>query len=278
MSLEREAATRLIVAEQRGVEAISYINRRYIELQNEVNLELYSLGDATDSSKYLKLQEVLEELKAEVRSLERKKKSAVEDCLEFCLLAGYYISLYDLYKLGYEIDYSKSVEYNPGLLFDNKTYTARIATDYTWLVYNIEMLFKQRLLANRELYDSLDAIDRLITRSRNSNNQTLVESYVNLYFNFGKQAAYEDAEVDRYVFSAILDDRTTEACRELDGRTFRVADAEPFVNFPPIHFRCRSTTYPLTIGGSNAPTSLEEFLKKFDNLSDEQLNILLSYY
>jgi SPP1 gp7 family putative phage head morphogenesis protein len=51
--------------------------------------------------------------------------------------------------------------------------------------------------------------------------------------------------IEAYQFSAILDDRTTDVCRELDGQIFEKGD---FLNTitPPLHFNCRSLLVPVT--------------------------------
>ena len=54
--------------------------------------------------------------------------------------------------------------------------------------------------------------------------------------------AYEECGVEWYEFLATLDGRTSEACRELDGKHFKVKDAMPGKNYPPMHPNCRSTT------------------------------------
>lgn len=50
--------------------------------------------------------------------------------------------------------------------------------------------------------------------------------------------------IEAFVYSAILDGRTTELCRTLNGRIFTREDVQGFV--PPNHFNCRSTLHPVT--------------------------------
>ncbi len=57
-----------------------------------------------------------------------------------------------------------------------------------------------------------------------------------------QRAAYEGCDADLYDFVAVLDLRTSEICRSLDGQTFRVEDMEPGKNCNPMHPFCRSTT------------------------------------
>ena len=60
--------------------------------------------------------------------------------------------------------------------------------------------------------------------------------------NAAELKSYEEADIDKYEFMATLDQRTSEACQDLDGRVFAVKDAKPGKNMPPMHPYCRSTT------------------------------------
>ncbi|COT72476.1 phage protein [Streptococcus pneumoniae] len=51
----------------------------------------------------------------------------------------------------------------------------------------------------------------------------------------------EDGE---YTYVAKLDNKTSDTCRGMDGKTFKVKDMTPGVNAPPMHAHCRSTTMP----------------------------------
>lgn len=53
---------------------------------------------------------------------------------------------------------------------------------------------------------------------------------------------YEDCGVEEYEFSAYLDSRTSDICRELNGKRFKLSEAKVGVNMPPMHPWCRSTT------------------------------------
>lgn len=54
--------------------------------------------------------------------------------------------------------------------------------------------------------------------------------------------SYKECGIDKYVFIATLDLRTSNVCREHDKKIFNVKDAEAGVNIPPLHPYCRSTT------------------------------------
>lgn len=70
----------------------------------------------------------------------------------------------------------------------------------------------------------------------------LIRTESNYLANQGHAQAYKDSGVEKYIYVATLDLRTSKVCRSLDGRTFNVKDAQPGKNYPPMHPWCRSTT------------------------------------
>jgi SPP1 gp7 family putative phage head morphogenesis protein len=51
--------------------------------------------------------------------------------------------------------------------------------------------------------------------------------------------------VEAYQFSAVLDERTTDVCRSLDGKVFERGGFVDRIT-PPLHFNCRSLLVPIT--------------------------------
>lgn len=73
----------------------------------------------------------------------------------------------------------------------------------------------------------------------------LVRTETNYIANQAELDGYKECDIERYEFSACLDNRTSEICSELDGKVFPVSEAQPGVNLPPMHPFCRSTTLPV---------------------------------
>ena len=55
---------------------------------------------------------------------------------------------------------------------------------------------------------------------------------------------YEETGVEKYEYLATLDTRTSQICRDMDGKTFKLSEKVVWINYPPLHCRCRSTTVP----------------------------------
>ena len=60
----------------------------------------------------------------------------------------------------------------------------------------------------------------------------------------GALLGYKSYDLEYYRYLATLDSQTDEECGTLDMRRFKVTDAQPGLNFPPMHPNCRCTTMP----------------------------------
>jgi SPP1 gp7 family putative phage head morphogenesis protein len=91
-----------------------------------------------------------------------------------------------------------------------------------------------------------DGVMRLITPHRL---ETIIRTNTTNAFNQGRliEARQNDDLVQGMEYSAIIDNRTTEICRHLDGKKYRLDDPDLNAISPPNHFNCRSILVPITI-------------------------------
>lgn len=80
--------------------------------------------------------------------------------------------------------------------------------------------------------------------------ETVIRTKATEMFNRARKSYWDNDEfakqiVEAYQYSAILDDRTSEVCRYLDGKVFEKGE---FITqaTPPLHFNCRSILVPVT--------------------------------
>ena len=72
----------------------------------------------------------------------------------------------------------------------------------------------------------------------------LVETEAAFFSSRGQLDAFRDLGVEQYEFVATLDSRTSEMCREMDGKVLPLSEFKPGITAPPLHCHCRSTTCP----------------------------------
>lgn len=72
--------------------------------------------------------------------------------------------------------------------------------------------------------------------------ERLVRTETTYVTNMAELESYKELGIDKYIFLATLDLRTSTVCREYDGKIIEVSKGVPGVNLPPLHPYCRSTT------------------------------------
>ena len=96
-------------------------------------------------------------------------------------------------------------------------------------------------LTGRPQLEAWRAIDTEFDKGQHAARR-LIRTESNYLANQAQEAAYKDSGIEKYIYVATLDLRTSEMCRSLDGKVFAVKDAQPGMIYPPMHPWCRSTT------------------------------------
>lgn len=77
-----------------------------------------------------------------------------------------------------------------------------------------------------------------------SNAERLITTESAYFAAAGEHDSYKVLGVEEYEYLATLDSRTSDMCREMDGKIFKLSEYMPGTTAPPLHVRCRSTTVP----------------------------------
>ena len=135
--------------------------------------------------------------------------------------------------------------------------------------YNVTKSARLAIISAIKDGKSITEVVNILDKETKETARTSLERYARTKFtevmNKGRVAFFEESGVvSGYQYSAILDDRTTDICRGLHGKTFRAGD-QPI---PPMHFNCRSMLIPITIYESFEPdkkvgkTPIEDFIEE----------------
>ncbi|HBE9270051.1 TPA: polymorphic toxin type 50 domain-containing protein [Clostridioides difficile] len=87
-----------------------------------------------------------------------------------------------------------------------------------------------------------DFAKRFNVSKSQANNLIMTESA--FFASASRKDCFNDLDVEKYEIVATLDLRTSNICRELDGKVFDMKDYQVGVTAPPFHCRCRTTTAP----------------------------------
>lgn len=166
--------------------------------------------------------------------------------LNTLLREAYYRSIFEL-QHGTGIGFSFSllpesrIQQILGCKWSGEHYSSRIWANTDELA----AVLKQELLTVFLTGRSYSKTARQIQNAMSSGSmqaKRLICTEANYIANQGELEGYRASGVKWYIYSATLDLRTSEICRRLDGKRYRVEEAQPGSNYPPMHPWCRSTT------------------------------------
>lgn len=133
-------------------------------------------------------------------------------------------------------------EVNPAL---GVTFTQRLWSDAQYFRniflsnYNTLVLKGEKFAVSKEekLFRRIE--DLLLKNSNSSKEQPdghhgVIDKQMTFIIGYTVLNAFRDAGVEKYKFIATIDDRTTDSCRSLNGKVFRVDEAKIGINVPPI--------------------------------------------
>lgn len=124
--------------------------------------------------------------------------------------------------------------------------TFKERTGYTLdaVTNNIETIMTEAFIQGK----NPDKLGKLLARQFNMSENACkrdMRTLTTMITNQASVMAYKNCElVEEYEFVATLDGKTSDKCRAMDGKRFKIIEAVAFVNLPPLHYNCRSTTIP----------------------------------
>lgn len=128
-----------------------------------------------------------------------------------------------------------------GLKWTGEAYSDRIWSNTGALASSVKDELLVSLVTGRSVRDTSQAIAERFEVGQNKARR-LVRTESAFFHNQMELLSYEDAEITKYKFVAVLDRRTSEICQEHDNKVYDTDKAVPGVNYPPLHPWCRSTT------------------------------------
>ena len=125
--------------------------------------------------------------------------------------------------------------------WSGKHYSTRIWNNTQGLAQTLKRELLTSLVTGRPQRDTAQIIANKFAVGANAARR-LVRTETNYVSGEINALAYKDAGVEEYQFLATLDLKTSQICREHDGRIYKLKDRVVGENFPPLHPWCRSTT------------------------------------
>lgn len=196
--------------------------------------------------KFEKLLNTSTNIQMTINNLSETQYLATTNALKDVAKDSYYRSIYEVQKhtgLGFSFN-----EWDEKLFtklakskWSGANYSDRIWKNRDKLAQTVKDEILQGFIAGKTQDEMYDTIIKEFASS-NFNARRLIRTESCYASNEMEMQSYAECDIEKYVFVATLDLRTSDVCAALDGKVFNVADAIPGTNMPPMHPWCRSTT------------------------------------
>ena len=225
--------------------------RKVLEARpNDPNIQrlLADLDSPAYSFRMKRLERLSDDLDRMRESIYHSEKTGSDAFYSDLMKDSYYKATFDLQQqtgLAYgfsglpesEIKHLQSFSW----VGDGSTYSTDIWKNTGKLTSSIKDELLMSLMTGRDTRETAQAIAERFNVGQNDARR-LVRTESAFFHNQMELLSYEEADIEKYIFVAVLDKRTSRICQEHDNQVYDRDKAVPGVNCPPMHPWCRSTT------------------------------------
>lgn len=159
---------------------------------------------------------------------------------------GYFRSIYNTQqRIGFGYDFTRPNEkaVNNAILnrYDRRNYSKSLYAHCSSFSEDLRSNLVTGIITGENLDKMASRIHKRMAVAYSAA-KTLVRTETAYIYEKSTMEGYRACGIEWYEFLATLDYKTSEICQEMDGKHFRVKDAVPGKNYPPMHPNCRSTT------------------------------------
>jgi SPP1 gp7 family putative phage head morphogenesis protein len=199
------------------------------------------------------MQSQLDKLMNEVYKVE---KDVSTDCYINSAFNAYYRNVYNLQK-GMKVAYQFDM-LDPELIdsmlksrWSGKNYSNRIWDNTNALAESLKDEMLMGVLTNKTEKEMADKImNKFAVGAYQA--RRLIQTESAAMTAFADQQAFKDAGIEKEMFIAVHDSRTSQICQHHDRSIVEIAKAKVGVNVPPLHPNCRSHMIPYIEGVTDA--------------------------
>jgi len=197
-------------------------------------------------SRISRLEQIQAQIYAKAKLIYPKEELEQNMCYKGVINNSYYKAIYDTQMgTGYDFSFNKIDDNVLTTILNekwsSKNYSQRIWTNTDILADSVSQIVGGSLLSGQSIEKTTKQIKDRFNVSKYYA-ERLVRTETNHFNNEADAMAYEEMGIDKYVFVATLDSRTSKICQSMDNKVFDYKDKEVGVNFPPLHPNCRSKT------------------------------------
>lgn len=233
-------------------ENVKDLAEQYKQLLSKKNIGVRTqkkLDEIAAKTKVSRLEQLLVNCTKQAAEVGMKAKDEMIDVGSLMYKDGFGHTMFNIQKtvgmgVNFNMPSARVIKTASNVEWLGATFTDRTGYTLDRLTNNIEQIIPQLFIQGKNADEFGKAIAKQFNMSENAAKRDM-RTLTTLITNQASILAYNNCEmVDEFEFVATLDGKTSDKCRAMDGKRFKLNEAAPFVNQPPLHYNCRSTTIP----------------------------------
>lgn len=178
------------------------------------------------------------------------QKDVFDQAMSDVYRSAYYRTAFEIHRgVGIGWDFvtldSKTISkiINKPWAVDGTNFSDRIWSDKQKLLSELDSTLTQNIVLGHDPQKAIDTISHRLGVSK-ANAGRLVMTEEAYFASEAQNDCFKELDVEQYEIVATLDSRTSEICRMMDGKVFKMSEWKVGVTAPPFHPWCRTTTVP----------------------------------
>lgn len=178
------------------------------------------------------------------------QKDVFDQAMSDVYRSAYYRTAFEIHRgVGVGWDFatldSKTISkiINKPWAVDGINFSDRIWSDKQKLLSELDSTLTQNIVLGQDPQKAIDTISHRLGVSK-ANAGRLVMTEEAYFASEAQNDCFKELDVEQYEIVATLDSRTSEICRMMDGKVFKMSEWKVGVTAPPFHPWCRTTTVP----------------------------------
>lgn len=208
------------------------------------------LENASTKVHISRLEALKLQLQQECEVLYGGMSDELSDMLTDVYTSSYYNTVFDLFQgcgvgWAFNILDTRRIEQaiNTAWTYDNKTFSDRVWSNKAKLNNELNTILTQSIIRGEEPRKTIEQLSKRMKTSRyNAGRLIMTES--SAIYSRSQKDAFRELDVELYEFVATLDSHTSDICRHMDGKIFKMSDYVVGETAPPLHCFCRSVVVP----------------------------------
>ena len=126
---------------------------------------------------------------------------------------------------------------------DGRNFSERVWANRSKLVNELHTNLTQGIIRGDSPQKTIAALSKRMDVSKVAAGRLIMTEHA-FFSSAANRDVLKELEVEKYEILATLDSRTSQTCRDMDGKVFNRSEYEVGITAPPFHVWCRTTTVP----------------------------------